>query len=151
MKHLLMFNQNFYVKKMMTVTTWVENDEPESEVYFSHFLLSNCLRIWQWTEIFELTSFFAVFGPRQIACLKIWFCTIHHTTESNKKMMDKQTGKPTRPLFTTFPEKYVMQTFLELLKWNARFVFVCRKMFLIKFTSDLFLFVWAILFIRNSS
>ena len=65
-------------------------------------------------------------------------------------MMDKQTSRPTRPLFTTFPEKYVVHAFLELLlKWKARLVFVSRNIRLDKFASDLFLFVRAILFISK--
>ena len=44
-------------------------------------------------------------------------------------MMDKEISRPTRPLFTTFPEKCVVQAFLELLR---------RKIFLIKFTVDVF-------------
>ena len=66
-------------------------------------------------------------------------------------MLDKEIGKPTRPLCTTFPEKYVVHAFLELLINEKLFVFVSRKSFLIKLTSDMFLFVRAILFIRNSS
>ena len=66
-------------------------------------------------------------------------------------MLDKEIGNPTRPLCTTFPEKYVVHVFLELLINEKLFVFVSRKSFLIKFTSDMFLFVRAILFIRNSS
>ena len=66
-------------------------------------------------------------------------------------MLDKEIGKLTRPLCTTFPEKYVVHAFLELLINEKLFVFVSRKSFLIKFTSDMFLLVRAILFIRNSS
>ena len=68
-----------------------------------------------------------------------------------QKRLDKEIGRPTRPLCTTFPEKYVVHAFLELLINEKLFVFVSRKSFLIKFTSGMFLFVRAILFIRNSS
>ena len=44
-------------------------------------------------------------------------------------MTDKEIGRPTRPLFTTFPEKCVVHAFLELLR---------RTVFLIKFTLDVF-------------
>ena len=56
-------------------------------------------------------------------------------------MLDKEIGKPTRPLCTTFPEKYVVHAFLELLINEKLFVFVSRKSFLIKFTSARYVFV----------
>ena len=66
-------------------------------------------------------------------------------------MLDKEIGKPTRPLCTTCPEKYLVHAFLELLINEKLFAFVSRKSFLIKFTSGMFLFVRAILLMRNSN
>ena len=66
-------------------------------------------------------------------------------------MLDKEIGKPTHPLCTTCPEKYLVHAFLERLINEKLFAFVSRKSFLIKFTSGMFLFVRAILVMRNSN